>query len=409
MLSDPLRQLLTAYVDGELSNRQRKAVQRLLRRSPEARVLLRRLQEDARRLRALPRLHLDEEFTARVLRAVRQRQAEPRRRPAARETAFPLWAGFAAAAAVLVAVGFGSFTYFSRPAPDTGRDTLLAVNDRPPAEPTPDPAAGPKEEVKVDEGTPVAAVPPTPADPPKGPPPPERLPMPVVANDKPKEPVNAAQVVTQETPQPGMEMFKPAVVALPFALLKDVRAIQAEQLRKELGTETALRVELPCADTARGFRRLQSALKDVGVSVAIDAAAQNRLDKPRLRSNYALLVEDLTADELARALARLGSDDKKAAEARPKPDGQFSKMVVNRLSDADRKELSDVLHVEARALQPGAGKGRGAERLALAVTYNPEQGRPRPNSPEVKRYLDNRRPARPGALQVLLVLREAPR
>ena len=100
----------------------------------------------------------------------------------------------------------------------------------------------------------------------------------------------------------------------------------------------------------------------------------------------------------------------------PPTDGEISdhippglRRVVNRLSDADRKELSDVLHVEARALQPGAGKGRGAERLALAVTYNPEQGRPRPNSPEVKRYLDNRRPARPGALQVLLVLREAPR
>jgi hypothetical protein len=43
----------------------------------------------------------------------------------------------------------------------------------------------------------------------------------------------------------------------------------------------------------------------------------------------------------------------------------------------------------------------------MAVTYNPE--RPKPNSPEVKRYFDNRKPARPGALQVLLVLREAPK
>src|SRR6476469_3787745 len=107
MLSDQLRQLLTAYVDGELTNRQRKAVQRLLRRSPEARALLRRLQEDARRLHALPRHQLGEEFTARVLRAVRQRQAERRRRPAAREATFPVWAGFAAAAAVLLAVSFG--------------------------------------------------------------------------------------------------------------------------------------------------------------------------------------------------------------------------------------------------------------------------------------------------------------
>jgi anti-sigma factor RsiW len=83
MLSDPLRQLLSAYVDGELSNRQRKAVQRLLRRSAEARTLLRGMQEDAARLRALPRQHLDDEFAARVVRAVRQGGAPAPRRVAA--------------------------------------------------------------------------------------------------------------------------------------------------------------------------------------------------------------------------------------------------------------------------------------------------------------------------------------
>src|SRR5205814_1260964 len=122
MLPDQLRQLLTAYVDGELSNRQRKAVERLLRRSPAARTLLRQLQEDARRLRALPRHHLGEEFTARVLRAVRQRQAQGRRTEAARRAAFPVWAGVAAAAAVLMAVGFGSFLYFAQPTHDTPPD-----------------------------------------------------------------------------------------------------------------------------------------------------------------------------------------------------------------------------------------------------------------------------------------------
>ena len=39
MLSEPLRQLLTTFVDGELTNRQNRAVLRLLRRSAEARAL----------------------------------------------------------------------------------------------------------------------------------------------------------------------------------------------------------------------------------------------------------------------------------------------------------------------------------------------------------------------------------
>src|SRR2546430_2493824 len=47
MLPERGRELLTAYVDGELSARQRRHVLRLLRHSAEARRLLQRLQGDA--------------------------------------------------------------------------------------------------------------------------------------------------------------------------------------------------------------------------------------------------------------------------------------------------------------------------------------------------------------------------
>ncbi len=61
MLSEQYQQLLTAYVDGELSSRQTKLCSKLLRRSPEARKLLRQLQADSRELRALktPALGID--------------------------------------------------------------------------------------------------------------------------------------------------------------------------------------------------------------------------------------------------------------------------------------------------------------------------------------------------------------
>ena len=128
--------------------------------------------------------------------------------------------------------------------------------------------------------------------------------------------------------------------------------------------------------------------------------------KPRLRSNYVLVLEDLTAEELAHALAHLGKADKSAL-FKGKSDSQFKDMIVNRLSEADLKELAVVLRVDHQLLQPGTGSSKSSERLALAVTYNPE--RPKANSPEVKRYLDSRKPGRTGALQVLLVLRETPR
>jgi hypothetical protein len=410
MLSDQLRQLLTAYVDGELTNRQRRAVQRLLRRSAEARTLLRKLQEDAVRLRALPRQHLDGEFSARVVVAVRQGQAQARRREAVRQASFPLWAGFAAAAAALLAVGLGSYFYFAQSAHDAPQGDPVVENRQPSPEPTPDRNSDPGPDHKNAGGTAVADTQSKSSGKPNELSKPEELPnMPVVVGDKPKDPVGPGDVITQETPQPGMEMFLPHVVKPPFSLIEDVREIKVDKLRKDFGEETALRIELPCHDTVKGFRRLQTALKDAGgITLAIDAAAQNRLDKPRLRSNYVILVEELTAEDLVRVLARVGSDDKKAAEAKPKPDGQFSKVVVNRLSDIDLKELSAVLHVEAGQLQSNPEKaGKGTDRLALAVTYNPEQGRPKAGSPEVKRYMENRKPARKGVLQVLLVLREA--
>src|SRR5262249_23983071 len=72
------------------------------------------------------------------------------------------------------------------------------------------------------------------------------------------------------------------------------------------------------------------------------------------------------------------------------------------------KELSAVLHVEAGQLQNAPERGgKGADRLALAVTYNPEQSRPKAGSPEGKRYMENPKPARKGVGQGLLVLPQA--
>ena len=54
MLSDRHCQLLTAYVDGELTARQRRAVDGLVQRSAEARAFLEDLQSDSAELRSLP-------------------------------------------------------------------------------------------------------------------------------------------------------------------------------------------------------------------------------------------------------------------------------------------------------------------------------------------------------------------
>src|SRR5207302_10948318 len=95
MLPERFRELLTAYVDGEVSKRQHKAVLRLLRRAPEARTLLRQLQEDAKLLRSLPRLHLDRDLSSPVLQAIRESYLRLVLRPPALHSArAPLWTGW---------------------------------------------------------------------------------------------------------------------------------------------------------------------------------------------------------------------------------------------------------------------------------------------------------------------------
>ena len=67
MLSEYDKELLTAFVDGELTRRQRKSVLRLLHESSEARSFLRDLQEDVHLFKVLPQHKLEEDFAATVL------------------------------------------------------------------------------------------------------------------------------------------------------------------------------------------------------------------------------------------------------------------------------------------------------------------------------------------------------
>jgi len=114
MLPDRLSELLSSYLDGELNPRQRRTVERLLLRSAEARALLEDLEENVNVLRQLPRLKLGDEFSQNVMRTISQRRNYHARKLAlGRRVEFPAWAGFAAAASVLLSVFIGTYLYFS--------------------------------------------------------------------------------------------------------------------------------------------------------------------------------------------------------------------------------------------------------------------------------------------------------
>jgi hypothetical protein len=434
MLPDRLTELVTAYIDGELSARQRRAVLRLLERSPEARQLLQELRDDALRLRGLPRAHLSRHFPQRVVRAVSDRPITLPLRPAARpRPAFPTWLGIATAASVLVLVSVASYVYFATtegprtPAgfvqngdagkPDVPKD---GSRDQEPVPPvgkgaTPESAPGPSLVVWGLErigrwGT-------------------EELERLARADDK--KPAGNSDLATPSRKPGAFDVVSPSGL-----LLLKVRELDQEkpgrQLRDELARDSACRIELFCRENPKGFARLQAAFQKHGIRLLIDKDAQTCLSR-RAKTSYVLYAEDLTAGELATILQEVGREDRQAEARR---EAQFDRVIVNALSQADYKELSDLLGIDIKRLQappkmdprrpisektaddvirvlegqgpqrPVAGKPavKGPDRVALVLASR--LLRPRSASTEIKLFVDGRKERRPGTMQLVLVLHE---
>lgn len=410
MLPDSDAQLLTAYVDGEVSARQRKAVVRLLRRSGAARALLHRLREDARALGQLSRPQLAADFSDRVLQAISQRGLRPPR-PVARPAAVvPLWKVLSAAAAILVAVGASSFLYFSGLLAGGKPSSAVARKDRKEKERTADvkkdgrqtpplrtaivDGKKDKPERPGDKDTqPPEKVVRNPDNDPKSVPPDK---VPVV---KPRDDIRTDRVGGMEMISPDRaDVFVPALFRLQY--LK--QEAQRKALLGELSRHEALYAEVLCRDGTQALPRVQAVLKANGIGLVLDPMAQLYLKKPKLRSHYLLFLEDVTPAELGRILEQLGQDNPRQAP------GPFAvadaNLVLVRLTLDHRKKLALYLGSDPRPL---AAAGRSADKVsqrqALALAYNGVP--PRPQSAEVKRFLGSRRPARKGTLQVMLILR----
>lgn len=443
MLSDSYRQLLTAYVDGELSSRQRRQVIRLLHRSAEARRLLEQLKADSLDLRNLPRPPLPEDFCGSILRLIAERSLSlSRKRTVDVRSAIP-WTGpvasWAVAAAVLLAIGVASYFYFVASLEPGPRMELAQTHPEPPD------ATKQLEEL--------------------------RPPIPMNQDDiqrsprKPRTPkidrrvaVNPPKVVRERGDETKYEAVKK-----PRALSKDETALtdrfESFQLDRvqdmlpvvvklsdldrpaartklvaELQKDSAFRLELPCPSGLKAFERVQKAANSLHINLLIDKPAQERI-KLKWRISYLLYIENLMPEELTEFVRQIEVEDRKRASGKA-AQAQFDQLVLMRLNTGHRKELAAFLGVdptaadrkesappgpeplnplaEATARQveqslagqgsiPRPGSAKSIDRFALVLPYNPI--RPSPASDEIKHFLEIRKPIRTGTLRVVLVLR----
>lgn len=446
MLLDCDSQLLTAYVDDELTTRQRRHLEHLLRRSPEARQLLHKLQADARTLRHLPRPPLPADLSGPVLRAIAARRLAPRHRRIIKVSAPPPWVGplasWAAAAAVLLVLGAASYLYFasslSQPAatevaqkesePPIPAPSPLPLHPGPAKEERTQPTRRPQPRPKINRS--VAVNPPHAAkqrrDKPKA----------VAPKNKPTPPKPETALTER------LDLFQLDRVPDMLPLVITVSDLEQGSPRKELiaalRKDNAFRMELPCANGTKALERVQSAARRLHFGLILDKQAQERI-KRKWRSNYFLYLENVTPEELTHFVRQIGKEDRRLAAKKP-AETQIDRLVLTPLTTRHRKELSTLLGIDptntapaatgplgtdlrkplsdstARQLEkalagqggtPRAKSGKPAakspEHLALLLAYNLVH--PSPGSDEIKRFLESRKPARPGTIRVLLILR----
>jgi hypothetical protein len=421
-------------------------VLRLVRSSEEARAYLGKLRQDRERLRALPRQQLPADFAERVLRQLPERRQRSRQvpLPPPRRT-IPAWLGVATAAAVLLIVGAGAFSYFAHtlnhgpeggslaqgqdnstgtsPAPENGSQNAVASG-------TAVENPGPKDQTEPGDlmTPPQDLIGQKPKD---------------SSQDQPAPQNNPPKADALGGPLPVWELFGPrtATVTVPLVLKLSELTKNVTDLRQELQQDTGFRIELPCRDSARAFERLQAACKAQNLSLLVDQDVQKRFKQPNLHTNFVLFTEEVTPEDLIKLVEQVAGDETKA-EAKRKGDGTFNGLLVFRMDKDDRDELAGLLGIDAKQVQGGrpgnplnidpkvplseqtakeiaaalSGSGgtprgtepkttgKGSEPRVLVLPYNPV--RVRPGSAEVKRFLEGRKPLQKGSIQVLLVVRE---
>jgi len=421
MLPDRVYQLLTAAVDGELTDREQRAVNKLLRESVEAREFYEKLKGDAHALRNLPRAQLPPHFGTQLL-----QKLAPVYRANANETdgrnvfsrRLPVWANLAAAAAVLLAISAGTYLVMSQNEPERS----VAKNN--PTKPeNPPTAKQPESPVIVqkssDQNGKTAELLSNPR--------PE-----IIADNResPKAVEPGSNDALTAPPRPAYDqLFKVDPPKLPPILT--VRELDQDASRQKLmellKKSDGVHLDLFCKDTNRACERLQEAFR--GQRLLIDAVAQERLQR-KLKTHYVFYCECLTAEEIYVILKALAIEEQKAEAKR---EGQFDKLVANPLSPNSVKTLSMLLGVDPKWLQskPGGAKrdtskpisdstadslskslksgsaSLRTDKIVLVLPYNPI--RPNPlASKEVLQFLDSvQKDRRPGRIPLLLVLRTA--
>jgi hypothetical protein len=378
MLAESTKQLLTAFVDGELSPYQRQATLQLLQDSAEARELLMQLQENARKIKQMPPRSLDAAFVDDVLEIIAERNVHPVRRPLVRHLRWVPYGIAGAAAAVLFVATLAGVVY------------VLGIFER-------EPGGLPR------GGGVVKTVPVDPADiarndvPEKG----QGGDDPQPATPKPYDPL-IARIIDGTHSNFARHMPPERVSSFPM------RDLPKEEVAAALKKDSAIELDLTVRNPPHAMDRFSSVLQKHNIKLVLDPTSAAAMKQATGKSELLVYADNISANELAKILGELAQDEKKVANP-------FDKLSVASLSPRNGQHVTDLMGSDpTRRVDPSATQGKQQKN-----SKNPKAVLPKtpqrvvvglPQSPQTKASAEVNQfllqPVDPGSLRVLIRIRQ---
>jgi hypothetical protein len=365
MLPDHVLELLTAFVDGELSQRQRKAVMRLLGKSSEAREVLKQLQENAHALKQLPYHKVEPSLVEEVLKAIAEEQALPKPSAPRRRPWLPYVAASLAAGLMIGLIGVLYWSTVNAPQPFVTKDSSgIAKNDDKKVEPLPIPN------------------------------PPRRQEDPRLA------------ALTQGT---FNGFATPYVAPKPYEakfgdLVKGESKAASEFTHiLNVNRNKSVRLEVTVNNSEIAVTRLREVLNYREIKLVTDPAVSKALKgKAPAKMEFLVYAENITPDELTKLMRELGHQYVVGLGTNQKMvNSPYQKVAVAPSETEDRQKVAKLLGVESIEPKSKEKPNPKAKRQVILLPLNGAGVA----SPEAKQFLQQRTALQPNTLQVILRIR----
>lgn len=421
--------LITAAVDGCLSEWEAERFRRLVDSSAEARAVFESLKSDRDRLAGLARVQLPRGLHASIMAGIAGLAPPFDPVTATGRAVSPVrhrqWVPVAIAASLLIGIAGATFLVFTR-----DRDTARVARD--PASPPPatrDGAADPRWNNWLPAERSELPAAPMPSRKRDGNTPDRRQPLlPVQSVAIAPEPRVTDRDLIGARPKADLPEFSLVEVRIPFleTLADFDREVVRQQLAEELGRDPAFRIDLFARNMPRGVELFRAAARGSGLTVHADAATLAHLRKGQLAA-VAVYTDSFTAEQLAALFARLSSEDARVSPRvfdvlHAAPVAREDEVDIRRVLGTDPGLFKRAIPSPDRPKEPDKGKSvsdvtadqivksiaaKGKDASAVLMAWSPVQGRTPPAaSAELKAYLARRGERKPDAVPVIIVIRQ---